>query len=173
MKILGVNGIRTHGKTTTDRLLFELEKLGHNVLDINQPIRHAWGARFKVRKDAKAIIKVANDGDVLLAHSYGCMKAARAMRGINFKAVFLFRPAMGRYHDFPGWHDTEIYCIHSRGDLAVWAGGFLLFHPFGLAGVFGFKDNLVQNIRSSGGHSADFKRDNVANWASFINDRIG
>jgi hypothetical protein len=171
--IHGVNGIKTNGQGTTDRLLAKLHQLyGYQVNDINQPIRTAWRARFSAKKDAKAIIKVAQDGDVLVGHSYAGLKAAQAMRGINFRAVFLFRPAMSRFHSFPGWQDTEIYCIYSHGDLAVIAGSLLLFHPFGLAGAVGFTDPFVINVPSRGGHSHDFHPDHLASWAKFIHSKI-
>lgn len=173
MKVLGVNGIRSDGKKTTDALLAVLKaEYGYETSDVNQPIRTAWGARFSAKKDAKAIIELAEDGDVLIGHSYAGLKAAQANRGINFKAMFLFRPAMSRYYNFPGWQDTDVYCIHSRGDLAVWAGSFLLFHPFGLAGVMGFKDPFVTNVPSKGGHNDDFKPENIGNWAKFIHSKI-
>lgn len=168
MKILFVNGINTHGENNTDRLLREVAKFGYDVVDVNQKIRRFWDARWKAKEDSKAIIEIAQDGDVLVAHSYAGLKAAIANRGINFRAMFLFRPAMSRNHSFPGWQDTKVYCIHSRGDLAIWAGSALLFHPFGLAGVAGFKDPFVTNVKSRGGHNEDFEPENVGNWARFI-----
>ena len=173
MKILGVNGINTEGKSTTDRLLTILhDEYSYQVHDINQPIRSAWQARFSAKKDAKAIIKVANDGDVLVGHSYAGLKAAYSMRAINFSAVFLFRPAMSRFHPWPGWQGTDIYCIYSKGDWAIWAGSVLFFHPFGLAGVTGFTSPIVNNVPSTGPHNEDFVSPNIENWARFIDSKI-
>jgi len=171
-KILGINGIKTHGKSTTDRALAGLEVRGYKTLDVNQPIRHSWDARWKKKKDAKAIIEVAEDGDAIICHSYGGIKTAIAMEGIDFKAAFFFRPAMGRGHDFPGWQDTKIYCIHSLGDTAIWAGSVLLFHPFGLAGVYGFTDPFVTNVKTTGAHSVDFEDANLGRWIEFIDQKL-
>jgi len=171
-KILGVNGIKTHGKSTTDRTLIRLESLGYKTHDVNQPIRHSWDARWKKKKDAKAIIEVAEDGDAIICHSYGGIKTAIAMEGIDFSAVFFFRPAMGRNYDFPGWQGTKIYCIHSKADMALWAGSVLLFHPFGLAGVYGFTDPFVNNVETQGGHSVDFEDRNIDRWVKFIDKAL-
>ena len=170
MKIIGVNGIRSTGAKSTDILGAKLKERGYDFHDVNQPIRSAWSARWKASRDAKDIINVANDGDVIIAHSYGCLKTSIAMRGINFRAVFLFRPAMSRWHRFPQYHDTKTFCIYSKRDYTILLGGTLLWfkHPFGLAGFSGFRSPFVRNIRSRGGHGDDFHKGRVDEWADFV-----
>lgn len=177
MRILGVNGIRSTGAATTDALGWELTRYGHEFVDINQPVRSAWGARWKAEQDARAIIDLANDGDVIIAHSYGCLKTTIAMRGIRFNSVFLFRPAMSRSHKFYRLiNGTHVYCIHSPDDWTIKLGAIMAFHPFGLAGAYGFKDPFVTNTISEGGHSDDFKfhdgKYNLHHWTKFIHERI-
>lgn len=75
---------------------------------------------------------------------------------------------MSRGHRFHTHGKTKIYCIHSLGDMALWSGNMLLFHPFGLAGVYGFKDPYVQNIKTTGGHNIDFDNSNIDRWAKFV-----
>ena len=177
MRFLGVNGIASTGKASTDILGFELTRYGHQFIDVNQPVRGAWGARWKAEQDARAIISLANDGDCLIAHSYGCLKASIAMRGVRFHSVFLFRPAMSRRHAFHAtMHGTKVYCIHSHDDITIIMGSLLVLHPFGLAGKSGFKDPFVTNIKSEGGHSDDFHYNspkfNVGYWADRIDKMV-
>jgi len=178
MRILGVNGIKSTGKNSTDVLGTELQALGHEFIDVNQPVRGAWGARWHAEMDARAIIELAQDGDVVIAHSYGCLKTSIAMRGINFHSVFLFRPAMSRKHRFYRLFNTgtKVYCIYSRQDYTVIGGSLLAFHPFGIAGARGFKDPFVHNLKSEGAHSDDFHYDspkyNVLYWANYIDKQL-
>lgn len=168
-KIIGVNGIASRGKGNTDKALRRLKALGFKVYDLNQKIRHVWNIRWYKEQDAKAIMDIAKDGDAILCHSYGAIKTAIAMRYITFSAVFFFRPAMERNYQFHTHGKTKIYCIHSIGDLALWAGSLLRFdHPFGLAGVYGFKDPAVENIKSNGGHNADFDDANLSHWINTV-----
>lgn len=167
-----VNGILSTGSRTTDRMGTRLAMLGHTVNDINQPIRSAWSARWKVNNDARDIIEQVQDGDVIIAHSYGCLKTAIAMRNINFKAVFLFRPAMSRWHKFPAYQDTKIYCIYSPQDYTIWMGSLALYHPFGLAGARGFKNPYVKNVKSHGPHGHDFVSNNLEHWANFVDTTL-
>lgn len=168
MKIIGVNGIRSTGAGSTDILGAKLKERGYNFHDVNQPVRSAWSARWKANRDARDIIDVAEDGDIILAHSYGCLKSSIAMRGVNFKAAFLFRPAMSRWHRFPQYQDTNIFCIYSKQDYTILLGSLALYHPFGLAGFSGFRSPFVRNIRSRGAHSDDFHEGRVDEWADFI-----
>jgi hypothetical protein len=174
VKIIGVNGIASTGEGTTDKALSELRYRGFETLDLNQPIRHTWSARYHAHEDAMDIVSVAEAGDVVVAHSYGCLKTALAARVVAFKAIFLFRPAMSRWHRFSGVsRETKIYCIYSPQDYTVLMGALLRFkHPFGLAGARGFKSPYVQNMRSHGSHSHDFKTPNLDYWMNFVRVEI-
>ena len=173
MKIHTVNGIHSTGRESTDKLGTQLSLRGYDINDINQPKRSSWGARWKSDRDARDIIEQSEDGDCIIAHSYGCLKTSIAMRGVNFKAVFLFRPAMSRWHKFPMYQDTKVFCIYSPQDIAIWAGALGLFHhPFGLAGARGFRSPYVKNIKSHGSHAHDFKSNNLKYWTDFIDTTL-
>lgn len=162
MKIIGVNGINTHGAGNTDVMLAELQKLGYDVLDVHLPKRHFITARWGAAKDAEAIHQFAEDGDVIVAHSFGCLRAAKAMEiarseGLKYSTVFMFRPAMSRHYRFNGLaRDTDVYCFFSYDDIPIMIGSWLIGHPFGAAGRAGFSDPSVINMRSAGDHNADF-----------------
>jgi len=169
MKIIGVNGIRSDGRGSTDLALDNLRMKGFDVHDLNQPVRSAWGARFHAHRDALDIIEVAKDGDVVICHSYGCLKTVIAAKAINFRAIFMFRPAMSRWHRFAKVSIlTELYCIYSPQDYTIIAGSLALYHPFGLAGARGFKSRRVTNLASHGPHSHDFKNPNLQFWMNRV-----
>lgn len=163
MKLISVPGIHSDGKGTTDKLGYGLEDLGHEFLNLDLPKRNALTARWKAKQDAQTIIDVSNPGDILLAHSFGCLRSGYAMREVEYLAVFLYRPAMSSEWQFPKNQKTAIYCIHSRQDYTIWIGAKLLrfSHPFGMAGFSGFKDPYVHNIPSYGDHNEDFDHDSI------------
>lgn len=168
MNILLVNGIASTGAGSTDLFATPFRALGYNVIDVNQPIRHAWDVRSARKREADAaeLELLSVDGDIVIAHSYGGIKALMAYRNIKYRAIYLFRPAVSRNWVFPTG-DINVTCIYSHQDVAVWLGGLLMFkHPFGWAGTLGFKDPRVKHIQSRGLHNADFKR--VGYWANEI-----
>lgn len=167
-RIVGVNGIWSHGEENIDLLLYELNKLGYPIIDVFNDNSGPFRARFSAKKDAKEVIRVSQDGDILIAHSYGCLKAAYAMQQIKYAQVYMFRPAMSRKWKAP--QGTITTCIYSKNDLAILVGSWLLFHPFGAAGRKGFDDSNILNIQSTGGHSEDFA--NSPMWAKYIDGRL-
>jgi len=169
MKILLVNGILTHGAGSVDLAGYELNRRGFQIIDVHQELRHPWDARNRnnLLHDALDIVALARDGDVLLCHSYGCLKGAMAMEHVDFRKVYMFRPAMSRRHKFA--QPEKVTCWYSPADLPVWFGGMLWFkHPFGWAGTLGFKQPGVTNIRSHGGHSNDFHGANLMGCMDYI-----
>jgi hypothetical protein len=173
MRILVVPGIRSQGKGNIDNLIEPLRDAGFEVVDVRLPRRHTWDVRNnkKCREDARILASYSQDGDIVLAHSYGGIRTALAMELVKYSAVFLFRPAMSRRYKFPS-PGTHITCIHSRGDIAIFFGGLLFKHKFGWAGRKGFKDPRVNNIRSTGRHGADFEPQNIVKWLNIITNTI-
>ena len=175
-RICTVNGIRTHGEGSTDLLGSELSARGFDVTDIDQKVRHTWNVwnKRKVAKDVEEVLDYSLDGDVLIGHSYGCYKIALAMKQRNYKAVFLFRPAMSKYYQFPlTAKNTAVYCVHASSDWVIWFGSLVPHHAFGIAGTVGFSDPLVNNIRSKGrwNHSTDFHPPDVRQaWVDYIEE---
>jgi len=173
MRILTVPGMGSDGRMSTDLAGAALRALGHEVLDMDQPIRRAWNVRWHLQADAADITAVATDGDVVLAHSYGCLKAAEANKTVRFAAMFLYRPAMSRNYTFPSHRTTRVYCMYSPQDWLILLGAMLRFnHPFGAAGRSGFTDLAVRNVRVHGGHSHDFTKDHVVEQALFVHNEI-
>lgn len=173
MRIHGVHGIWTDGNNNVNRLLWWLGgRYGYATREVTLPRRNPFSARFRSAGDAEILLSEVEDGDVAIGHSYGCAVVAKAMESARFSSVFLFRPAMERGFVFPK-RGTEIHCIHSHGDWAIFLGMLLRFgHPFGSAGRTGFDDLQVTNIRARGGHSADFSEKQIPFWGGYVHDRI-
>lgn len=154
MRIVGVNGIRTHGARNIDQLLRALADLGFEIVDVTLPKRHAWGARFHGELEGQIVAQASADGDIVVAHSYGCLRAWYAHIHRNYAAVVCIAPAMD---DDAVWRDPErVHCFYSPDDWAVRVGSWLLFHPFGPAGNRGFSQGGVRNHRIDGAGHNDF-----------------
>ena len=136
MKVVGVNGINTHGEGNIDVLLAELAKRGHETVDVRLPKRHVLTAYWGAEKDSRLVVDAAAGDAVLVAHSFGCLRAAHAMRTRRYKAVFLIAPAMSK--DWVFDHPQRVYCYCSSDDWIVALGSIIPFHPFGKAGTEGF-----------------------------------
>lgn len=179
MRILGLNGILTHGAQSTDRLLGLLGERGYQTLDVNYPFTFALMAHFRQRANTTYLLEAYRPGDCLIAHSYGCLLAYRAMQmGAVFDKVFLFAPAMKADVEFPAGAYKHIYVMHHPRDFAVWLGSLLPFHAFGRMGRDGYQGpprDDITNLESKGGsdydrklHSHYFSPARIAKWADFI-----
>lgn len=176
-RIIGVNGIRSTGEKNTDRLLGELEKLGHRIFDFNYGIVRAWEARSEKRQRAigHRLHETSRDGDHVIAHSYGGLVTLRAMQaGARFGVVWLFAPAMDGDYTFPIHGAREIHIVSSRTDIPLLLGSLLPGHSFGGMGRVGYKgppDDRVHNHIAGPllcAHSAYFKPAHLKHWAGLI-----
>ena len=188
MKVIGVNGMSrlfkaSTGAETTDRLLASLA-LRHQVRthDFNYPPVRFYHTRRRARQHAYAsgLADAADDGDAVVAHSFGCLIALRAMElGAKFGPVFLFRPAMNRDFVWPILGATRIHIIYCHSDEALWAGRLLLWHPIGSLGRLGYggppDPRIVQHriVIPPPNHVADFRGGRVNAWADFIAAELG
>lgn len=155
MRVSVVNGIRTHGKGNVDRLLPRLEARGLEVQDIRLPKRSSISARWGGRKDGRTIAKLTEDGEILVAHSFGAVRAAFAMELRTYAHVFMVAPAHSRHYQFrdPG----RVTCFHSKGDWVVELGSWLPLSPFGKAGTLGYSQPGITNIGVSSDHDDYFE----------------
>lgn len=169
-RIVGINGIATRGHRSTDVMLSRLEELGHEVVDVDLPVRHTISAYWGADDDAALIASAARDGDYAIAHSFGALRLAYAMQSIDFRHVWLFRPAMRKDWEFD--RPRRVTCIHSPDDWTIKLGGIVPFHPFGWAGVRGFTQTHVHNRWSMDGHSADFRTPLLDWWVDQITQKI-
>lgn len=187
MRILTINGIRTNGSRTTDALGQWLSDCGHEVIDINYPRVNIFTARSRKRqyRNAQRIMDWHKPGDVIVAHSYGCLLALRAMElGAHFSDVFYFGAAMNDDFVFPAQGMEKLHNIHNPHDVALTLGDLLWWHDFGEMGKTGYAgapDARVNNIleehepdeEDSMAHSFYFYNLNqLQKWVNYINKEI-
>lgn len=168
MRIVGVNGIATHGESNIDLLLLELAQRGHVVIDVPLPKRHWFSARWGGESDGERIIRQSRNGDIVIAHSFGCLRTWYAHQVRDYKAIVCIAPAMD-----PGmqWrHPERVHCFHSPKDWAVRLGSILVWHPFGPAGVRGFVQDGITNIERACGHNGYFEGPLLYELADYVEE---
>lgn len=138
MRFIGINGINTHGESNTDVVLSELSARGYDTVDVRLPKRHTITASFGAKPDAlRYIVPILEKDDILVAHSFGCLRAAHAIREYGYiKAAFLIAPAMSHRWEFPD--PSKVFAFCSTDDWIVSLGSKIPGHPFGYAGTAGF-----------------------------------
>lgn len=182
--VLGVNGVGTDGRTTTDVLLAELGKRGYETRDANY--RQTNLGTFKTYDrsrqyaDASYIGRTYWEPDcAVVAHSRGCLVAWRMLElGYRFSAMFLFRPAMNRDFALP-MGQYNVVVIHRPDDRAIKWGARLPWNDFGDGGRFGLEDEGVINLEARRyaisefwRHSDDFLYPQVREWAVLIDETL-
>lgn len=166
MRIVGVNGIASNGEANIDLLLDVLADRGRDVVDIKLPVRHWFSARWGGCSDGQIVAQHARDGDIIVAHSFGCLRSWHAHLVRDFAAVVCIAPAMS---DAAEWRYPErVHCLWSKKDMAVRIGARLLFHPFGAAGAKGFTQAGTHNIEKSTSHSGYFQGELLAEVADYV-----
>lgn len=169
MRIVGVNGIATHGEHNIDLLLDALAQRGHEVVDVRLPLRYWMSARWGGCTDGQIVAREARDGDIVIGHSYGCYRAYHAHQVRDYRAIICIAPAMSRS---AVWRYPErVHCWHSRKDWAIRIGRLLPFHPFGDAGLKGFSQAGVHNHETRAGHNDYFFGELLARITDYV-DRI-
>lgn len=149
MKIVGVNGIWTHGEGDIDVVLDEMGSRGFETTDVRLPRRGPFSARWGGCKDGQIVARESEDGDIIVAHSFGCLRAWHAHQVRDYRAIVCIAPAMGRGVK---WRYPErVHCWCSPADLAIRVGKWLLLHPFGAAGNKGFKQPsiVIHNVKGT------------------------
>lgn len=155
MRIVGVNGIRTKGTNNIDRILLEMRDRGFETVDVDLPIAHTWHARWRADDDAELVEDASEDGDVVVAHSYGALRAFHAHQHRDYRAIVCIAPAASR--DLEWRHPDRVHCWYSPDDWICKLGALLWFHPFGWAGTKGFEQEGVHNYAIPGlGHNDFF-----------------
>jgi len=148
VRIVGVNGIHTHGATNTDLVLTAMRDRGFETVDVKLPWRSWFSARFAGAEDGRKVAQASEHGDIIIAHSFGCLRSWHAHKIKKYKAIFCIAPAMSRRAKWQ--YPNRIECWFSPDDKAVLAGSFLPFHPFGAAGTKGFRQAGIRHYAAPG-----------------------
>jgi len=178
-RILVVSGIYNASWTKSsfaDIYARRLQAMGHDAVIVRYPMMTAFLGYFEWSKKrrAKKILEMANDGDIIVAHSFGCLCTLYAMRmGGKFSKVFFFGAAINKQELFPQDKFDILYNVHSDDDNVLMVSKLLPWHDFGGMGRKGYQlnDKRIVNVKASGYHHNSYKK-HVNKWASFIHNKI-
>ena len=190
MKIYLLNGINDSIATTTGLLVPHFRAAGYDVQHLYRPTSRSWFSRSKTYLETTAdhlLLQLGNkDGKTcMVAHSQGCLQTYHMMRrsvGMPFDYLVFISPAMNR----KGWRwerlpFTKMLVDYNPDDLAIWAGGILPLHPFGLAGCMGFKTTDPRIVQKSDstlsdgflGHNHYFHGETARDTADMVDRFLG
>lgn len=172
MKIVGINGINSHGDGNVDLVLHLLRLRGFETVDVRLPKRHWFSARWGGKADGRIVAHLSNEGDILVAHSYGAVRAWYAHKLREYKAIFVIAPAQSS--NVIWWTPERVICYYSSIDWVISLGALLPFHPFGRAGVEGYHQSGITNIEVQGSDHNDYFKgaplidivERIALWAA-------
>lgn len=174
------------GKTTTDQLTPHLKSEGLSVFEHDYGWVGLIGLRWRNDRVVRGILPMIEPGDVLIAHSNGCLIAWElAKAGAPLSAVICIQPALRRDTLWPA--SLPVLCLFNRSDWTVelgrvW-GRFVSVvnplrnrHGWGAAGRHGFTSgqSLVENWNTELGdkpasrHSDIFRGDSLGYWVEKI-----
>jgi len=184
VKIAFINGINSDGSRSTDLLCQELAHRGHDTLDVNYPRVHFWNAGLRRTQldRAQRLVDATDDGDHVVAHSFGCLLVRRAMQLDRFfDKVFLFGPAEESDTYYPISGARHIYIIYNPYDKAIRWGMMLPNHDFGDMGRVGYRgpnDRRVDSrrdqyySRENVRHGFYFQGERLITWADFVEGKV-
>lgn len=166
----GFHGINDLGLRTIDLCAPEMRQRGHEWIDVDIPKRSFLTSHWTRDADVRMAIEQlrgAPKGLILVAHSHGNNVALEVAKEIPVRMIWCLQPATSTDYDFDellqyslsGRPDPKIpyvNCVYSPGDFWVRLGSLVPFSFYGRAGIAGFSDPRVRNIRGPDDHSEIF-----------------
>ena len=181
--IVGVHGINTDGRSSTDLLLGWLAHFGHNTTEFDWGPRPAiWSGISASRVAVSLIQHLQAFGTVdVVAHSWGARIGVEAMRmGFRFRHVFLFNPAISAKASFPEGCYDSITVIANAADATVTLGKlFLPWLGYGDMGRIGYRGKSPR-VKTCFGHAPNSKKNHgfaftsysLGRWAEYIDRHL-
>lgn len=172
------HGINSNGSSNVDLFMPYLLQYHCSVVDLPLPVRHTWGVRWTIERDADLLagyaVATPPYNRHVIAHSHGCRIALEAAKRVSFASMWLFNPAVSSRYKFKKvlCAEDNIHCVYSTADWAVRLGALLPFnHPFGRAGAQGFNKLAPgSNMETAFGHGFTFQPPYLRGWSSIIAD---
>lgn len=158
-RVILINGILTHGEGNVDVLGARLAARGYQVEDTWHEKVNPITARWRGISIARSKANWIEDGDIIVAHSFGCVITRHLLHmvDVDVAGAYLIAPADG---ERKSWEDAQVrtvFCYHSPEDWTVRLGSWLWFHVFGSAGLNGYEDERVVNVEMESDHNDYFK----------------
>lgn len=172
-RVILVHGfnVRDHGANTTLRLKPYFEHAGYPVKSYSYGFTWFFGVRFMAKRFARILYDFADDGDIIVAHSHGCLLAMIAAEmDAAFRHMVFINPALDRATPLPR-HIPRLDVWHSPGDKPVALARWLPRHRWGDMGAVGYRgpaDPRVTNFNKE----TDFDVSSREHSDVFTNPRL-
>lgn len=177
MRIVLVHGfnVRDSGRRSIDQLAGYLRRRGHSV--DTDTADYGWHGLVMVRffygGAVRRIRKALSNADAVITHSNGANYTSKALRGILGKKIVIhLSPALNK-RTRPTQAVKIQHVFHTRHDSIVQWARYMLFHPWGNMGAYGYtgNDKRVFNHDFTNrvkGHSDWFRGGNSRYFATVI-----
>jgi hypothetical protein len=184
--ILGVHGINSDGRDSTDLLLSALSTRGLNAQEFDWgplgPLSAAALRGHYANRLQRVCATLATPPHIA-AHSFGASIVLEALRrGAHMGQVFLFNPAIPADVEFPENRYGHIYVVANQKDrILLWGELLLQWAGYGDLGRTGYlgRSPRVTSIHGPRPafnafyeHGEVFTPENLQEWAAFIHRRI-
>jgi hypothetical protein len=193
-KFVAVNGIKTTGEDSIDRLTCELVKRGHEVVDLGLPVIGVIGAsRRSIQMRNGRLLRdavVSNFGEAarvnVITHSNGAPTLFRSMwfAGVRYDNLFVFNASFRSDWAWPAEGFRRMYNIYNPYDKALkwgersrWLMPNHIFGSLGRTGYDGPPDRRIicqSNAFRDGKnwHNPWHRWDLAEFWAEWIDERV-
>lgn len=151
------------GKGSIGKLRPYFENEGFETVGFDYGWRGLIGVRLLNDDTAEDLFQQLEPGDILVGHSNGCDLIRRvSLISEDVIGAVLINPALDRDAEFGPWLKW-IDVLYNTHDWATWFAEWLLFHPWGSMGRYGYTgdDPRVRQhdtTRWAKGHSGVFKQ---------------
>jgi pimeloyl-ACP methyl ester carboxylesterase len=170
--------VRDGGAGSILKLAPYFEAAGYRVKTFRYGFFFLLRVRLLVDRFARVLADMSEPGDIVVAHSNGCLMAQIAAElGGEFAQLVYINPALDRDTALPS-HVKRLHVWHSPGDKAVSAARFMPAHRWGDMGAVGYRgpfDPRVTNYDKefgypvkSGSHSDIFLPGKIEFFAPLI-----
>jgi hypothetical protein len=187
MNILGLHGVHSSGRRSTDKLLNEVHKQSPDIgivtnVDYDLSIFETY-SKSKVATIVDSVYDVYQDGDVIVTHSAGAIVVHRLLAKLKRNGrpapqlIFMFNAALNTNIVFDPNSYGKIVNVCDTGDWALFFAQFLPFNDMGQMGRIGYKSNdpnKIKNIMNKDGeaqglsHGDYFSDDQIERVASHV-----
>ena len=140
--------VRDGGAGTVLTLRPYFEAAGYRVKEYRYGFTWFFGVRMMARRFARILYDLCDDGDVIVAHSHGCLLAMIAAEmDAQFRHMVFINPALDRNTPLPaGIPRLDVW--YSPSDGPVRLARWLPWHRWGDMGATGYRGTWDKRVHS-------------------------